>query len=71
MKLTVSTTVDIQNGQESYAQVQYTKVFSSGDMTIHQLLCWATNIQKQHSMHKLGSDYFADIWDIRIGKVAE
>lgn len=70
MKLTVSTTVDQQTGQEQYSQVQYSKVVDSG-ATIHQLLCWATNVHKKNSIHKLGTDWFADIWDIKIGKLEE
>jgi hypothetical protein len=71
MKLTVSTIVDVRNGQESYTQVQYTKVFNSGETTVQDLLVWATGIHKKNSWHPLAPEWFADIWDIRIGKVAE
>lgn len=70
MKLTVSTTVDQQTGQEEYKSIQYTKVIDSGE-TIHKMLCWATNIHKKYSMHKLDRNWFADIWDIRIGKTGD
>jgi hypothetical protein len=69
MKLTVSTTVDIQSAQEDYTSTQYTKIFEIDNTTIFDLLLWATKIQKAHSMHSFTKkdDYFANISDIKIG----
>jgi hypothetical protein len=70
MKLTVSTIVDQRTGQDQYQSIQYSKVIDGGE-TIYKMLCWATNVHKKHSIHKLPDDWLADIWDIRIGKVED